>query len=668
MNDEQALQAVGQRIIEFLDAALKERIPERDIEVSRGIMADLIAILPKEEPGWTEGIEKVATIVANALKGRASEWGRALHLGAIYFSASRLGTNPVRLAISITRALLMNGSSSERLSFFAGIDDWDVLRSLASALPSIELTTVELAVFLQRADEFTRRDMTRGEVFDAIHAWAGAHGSIAQDVVDRWLRREPEYRDLETSSIAVLVEGIVAVDSSKIEWRNDVIKELVHRRDESSWQLAALLACFAWPEENPPSVIERHDELCKHVERLPERMVFTGLTAMWRDAKVHPAESVKTALKLLTTLPDQSHDQGIETQLPLKTRLALALLEVAKRAIWSIQQSTDSSTVMIDWTSVVEVLIPVPPRYARGLDGYLKDLAKNDLPITKSFLMRWLEAHRDELHAQYSELEHLFPRLTQALWDQLPKWLMEMAVSPRRHVRFLAISLLDGQNMLPEEEALSSLSSVQARALAHGLAASNTSGEFWIPMLFDLGRACPGAMAEITDILLKDAVIDYPGVCRNHLASWSEPATSHLDREHARALGDAGQQLEDRLSKQEHAHACKCAVPEIVTMIPAMDWGLAASQRNMQMADERIRASGQFSFLSRLQQVPIARGQGTAHRVGDQVMHVPFAELSQTFEMSFLDAVDPAWMIFRRRVHQQKADELLRTPGRESEP
>ena len=374
---EQALDAIGERIAAFLRQALESRDFERDKRVSEDIGAELLAALPRQSaahPEWSAALAHTTRATVQMLAGHPEIWPGAFALVADYFheiqvprdcdhpatdrSFSTGSATEQRYTIPIDHIgrfvavrVLGEATPVERMIFWPQVEDWDVLPLVADVLSGLALDVDESALFLAHADAFTSSDGARGPIFDKIEEWAGAHPETAKTIADRWERRDPAQISLGISSVEVLVVGVVAAHPTERVWRDALIDKLTASGSEDRWRLAAVLACFAWPKEPAPSVATRHDELKKHVQRLPERLVITGLLAMRRDADRQPGAAIETALELLKMWPEDAINEQV------RVTLAVRFAGVVSRALFFMDRAKRS--VGANWPRVLDILQPV---------------------------------------------------------------------------------------------------------------------------------------------------------------------------------------------------------------------------------------------------------------------------------------------------------------------
>jgi hypothetical protein len=655
--------------------------------LAKQIMADLLAALPVDELGWSHGIEHVARIVAAELQENAEAWPQAIRLVGIYFdkidvgidsphprvtkrSAPELarwgdrtpGSIAVELAAPLVRMLLEQATPTARAMLFERSTEWELLSFLLRPVLLLDLGAGEVSMLLEPADRLTQTVINRAQYIAPFRDWAGRNIDIAKDVVERWLRREPGFVELGHSAIDVLVEGVVAHHADELTWRDEVVERLSRRRDVASWQLAAYLACFAWPEDSLPPVAQRHAELRKHVERSPERMLVTALQAMARDAGQHPAEAVKTSLELRALWPREESDPEH------RTSTALAMSRVANVAAWAITDRKIAPTGPIPWSSVLEEVMDVPPHSAQELDHLVSELVEIERHIVEDFLPRWFHAHAGALHAEYRDLESLLPNIYRSLGDEgMSRVLVQCAVHPDARLRDIAIVLMSRGRSVPVDDAFSELSDTQVRAFVHQTVGTEVRGNFWIPLFFRLGRMRPDTLPELVNILLEDAVPNYPDLCWKYLAAWSSAGEHGPERppQAVAELDQASQTLRERLDQQASVHEHKRTAVEIHATLPAARYWAEIMDRMMQQSFERQRRFAS-PLLARIPTQPIARGEATM--AGTSGFRVPFGEMSRSFHMPARDSVDPVASALARHAHRQRAAELLGGEPAESAP
>lgn len=683
------LDDIARRICDFLRTALEQRRPERDVPMAEQIMADFLTALPVEEPGWSQGIEHVASIIATELQENAEAWPQAIRLVDIYFDSIDVGedsphprvtkrsapeqtrwsdrisgTIAVDLVVPLVRMHLEHATPAARAMLLERSTEWEILCVLLGPLLLLDLSSEEVSMLLGPADRLTQRVINRAQYIDPFHDWAGRNIDTAKEIVERWLRHEPGFVELSHAAIDVLVEGVMARHADELQWRDEIVERLSRSKEAASRQLATYLACFAWPEDSRPPVAHRHAELRKHVERSPERMLATALQAMARDASQYPAEAVNTALKLRVLWPREEMDPEH------KTSVAVAMARVANVAAWAITDRKLEPTWPIPWPSVLEEVIDVPPQLAQEFDHLISKLVEIKRHTVEGFLPRWLHAHAGALHAEYRDLESLLPTAYDSLGDEgMSRILVQCAVQPDARLRHVAIVFMNRGRSVPVDDAFGELSDTHVRAFVHETVGTGATGDFWIPLVFRLGRMRPEILHEFVDILLKDAVPNYPGLCRKYLPVWSS-AGEHGPEwvpppQAAAALDQASRMLSERLEQLESAYEHKRTTVEIRTTLPAASYWAEIMNRVMQQSFERQRRLSS-PFLASIPTQPIARGEATM--AGTAGFRVPFGEISSSFHMPARDSVDPVAAELARHAHRQRAAELLGGEPVESGP
>jgi hypothetical protein len=638
--------AAGGRIVSFLKDALAERDPERDIPLAEEIVSEIEASTPALEEERMAALVAVARPVIEDLASRPDAWSEAINLIAIYLDGERRGpqTEGLRLSSIVLRGLLWENKAG-RSALFQGIDEWNVLSALEPILPGLELDAAEVVTLLRRVDAFTANDMARGTPMEALKRWAAAHAGTAGRIVDAWLGDEGWTEGLALSSVQVLVEGAVRAEPQLIAWRDTVIGRLVASNDEQRWALAAILACFAWPEPEPP-VEARHKALLEHVGRLPARLVDVGLRALVRDARAHPAPSITTALRLVAALPP-----GAPESVQRQAR-ASCLAEIGWRALLGAKdKGAPPPLVHVLLPHVVDAPLEAGVRI---VDLLVAELATSEPSKAESFAAQWLAAHVDSLREEAVGLQDVLPLFSHRLGPEaMGAWLVRCMVDSQPEVRLAAAFLVARKRgYVIREKAFEALSARLAEAFVHELAGIGVPGQIYIPLLVRLARARADVHGVIRAVLLEDAIEDYPGVCRETLARWDEGGGTG-DPLRASLRAELAALVEQRTTR----YLPQREVPELLVSSPARPHWLVLQSRVFQEAFRAERSSGRHPLMDIAVQVPIARGEGTRFDASGEI--VPFRTLSGTTEFPARDSVDQVAPVLARIRHRERAAALL---------
>ncbi|WP_437737367.1 hypothetical protein [Sorangium sp. So ce1335] len=639
--------ATGRRVLSFLRDAIEQRDPDRDIPLAREIQDEIEASLLAGEQERTTALEAVIRPVVDGLAASPEAWGEAVNLTVIYLDEDRRGarSDQLLLSSSLLRALLM-ANAAGRYVFFQRIDEWNVLNALEPVLPSLELDPREAVALVGRIDAFTANDMARGTPMGAVKRWAAAHAETARRVVDAWLDDQEWAKGLGLSAVQVLVEGAVLGQPDGVAWRDAVIGRLLQANDEWRWALAATLACFAWPDPEPP-VEARHEALLTHVDRLPGRLVAVGLRAVARDARAHPAASISTALRLVSM-----GSAGDQDPVQLQSR-ASDIAEIGFRALLG---AGDRGMNLPAIRELLPHVLDVPLRAGfRTLDMLLAELAKRELGLAEAVAVQWLGRHVASLREVPVGLQEVLPSFTHRLGPEAAgAFLVRTLVDPRPEARLAAAFLVARKRgYAVREDAFMALSSRQAEAFAHELVGTGVPGNIYIPLLVRLAKARADVRETVRAILIEDAVEDYPGGCHEVLARWDEDGGPGDP-----ALASLRAELTARLDQREGRHGAQAAIPELWVMSPARPHWLVLQNRIFQETIRAEQRSGRHPLLELAVRIPLARGEGTRMSRQDPEI-VPLQTHSGSVELPFRDNIDRVAPVLSRIRHRERAAALL---------
>lgn len=643
--------ALVERIVRFLEAALVERVPERDIPESEAICASMLRVL--EASGSWEGTrDEIARAAAQRFAGRPETWTVAANIAGIYLRRTPSGEAASRIELgflpAFVRGLMERAEPSDRTTFFRALKEWKVWRAVAGVLPNLEVSAEELLVLLQSFDDFSRNNIARWEVFRLLMAWSAQRPDVARAVVDGWFRGELPFSGLDREPIRFLVEAIVGEHGTeqKIrEWRDQLIKELSERGDEADRRLAAMLSCFAWPKDPRPPAETRHAHLLQHVRRLPAQLVEEGLRAMVRDAGDFPEEVIRSTKALIQiAAPSVTSSESIP-------QIVAAIADIAARALLAKHGSL----------TTVEELFPllehVPPGAARhNLDHFLHTLTTTAPERGWPFVARWVAVHAPELWTGELALQDIFPLLLHEIGPVMEaRWTIRLLTASSADLRRVGCALLYARHEpLMWREAFDELTHNEARALVHQLAGAGLPGRSWIPALFHLAKTRPGAMDDILQILLDDATLDYPSICESALDILNDKTDEHPSTV-IEDLADMRAQISARLATQSAAYLQTRRLVEITSTVPASKpWG-QIEQRMFDRASEHAKEKSIFASLT--QSFYVARGERMT--ISDDGPSIKMDRVSSSIELPFLEYIDPLGARISRYAHLQKAEEIL---------
>lgn len=671
------LDVLGAQIARFLERALTTPDRDQDVAESAYLCGALQTALDAEarwdastgekaKARWDQGLERVGRYLAGCFRETPERWAALARLIRVFVRAVWLEEHPlaqkhmqrrlpgapvlhyVQLDVlkPFMRALLRAASGEERIALFGQIKDWEVWRALADALAPMAMSSDELVALFHTFDVFSRNDGARGEIFEKLMAWAGEHPEVTKPVVDAWVRGEPRVSKLDREAVRLLIEAVVEQhgdDADTGAWRDQVIEALARRKDEGSWKLAALVACFAWPKATLTA--KRHELLLQHVERFPEHLVKIGLWAMTRDAREHPAESIATTRKLLAMIPAAADPEH-----------PLIVAQIADRALHGARDRGIGTTLV---APLLEPLLLVPPEHGSrglGLDSFLAMLLEEDATAARAFLARWLTQHASAFIGQVRSLEDYLPLLADRLGPaQEATWIVGFIVAPSAELRATAIFLLAARRAPPvSPEAFAPLDDQQARALAHLLAGGPILGRTWIPALIQLALAKPAVFDVVRSILLEDAALNYPASCRSAIKGIEE-AKDRIDPPRA-ALRQLGADLRTRLEELDAAYQQRHSIGEIISYRPASDAWHKVEQRRLEASFRD--AQKQFLFMQFATKIPVARGSQSLLSP-EQSTPSEMKELSFSMELPIGELVDPLGARLSRAAHYARGEALL---------
>jgi hypothetical protein len=646
--------ATGDRIIAFLRDARAQRVPDRDILLAKQIFDEIdIATAQKTVEIRRTTLEIIAQPVIEELISHPEAWSEAINLIAIYLDedrtleAKRSGelSDSLRLSTVVLRGFL-RGNQADRSVFFQTIDEWNVLHALEPILPEFDLEAKEAVALLTRVDTFTANDMARSTPMAALKQWATAHEATAKHIVEAFLDNENWAKELDLSLVQILIEGAVQEQVSSRDWRDTVIMRLLATNDERRWALAAIIACFAWPKPEP-HVEARHEALLKHVERLPHRLVDVGLRALTRDARSYPAASIRTALRLVALDPAETLEF---TQRQIRSGY---LAEIGWRTLLGAKGEAAAPEGIHD---LLPHVLDVPLRAARGeVDRLVAELATFEPECAEAFAAEWLAGHVDELREGLMTLQDALPLLEQRRGSEAMGALLIRCLVDRRPELRLAAAFLVARKRghVIHDSAFRALSVRQVEALAHELTGIGIPGQIYVPLLLRLAVTRAEVRQMVREILLEEAVEDYPGVCRDLLARWNE-ANESGDPEMTALRVDLAARIEQRITRYQPQQG----IPELWVTSPARSHWLSLQNRIFQETLRQQRNSGQHPFLALAVQVPIARGEGTKISATDEAA-VPFTTHSTVMEFPARDSIDRIAPGLSRIRHRQRAAALL---------
>jgi hypothetical protein len=627
---------------------MESRVPDRDILLSKTIRNALDEIVGVSGQPRHAVLESMLRPVVEELSPTPDEWGAAVALVSIYLDDRKQVQIPDRLRMaSFLLHELLRDNPSGRVSFFRDLKEWSAVQALCTFVPELDLGAEEAVTLFRTVDGLTENVANRGDAMHPLGQWATSHTVTARQMVEAWLGNEAWAGGLPSSSVQLLVESVVKGDEGGVVWRDLVIERLVQTNDEDQWALAAILACFAWPE-NGPAVEVRHQALLDHVGRLPFLLIDVGLRAIVRDARQHPVQSIATATRLLSIVSSRPWDLG------QRQARANALAKLGWQALIG---GRDRDHVLPALQGLLVPMLDGGPT-SSSLDMFIGELSIWDVTMAEWAAAEWLCRHVEDLSTRSVGLDEIFPMFAYGLGaERVGIWLLRSMVDRRPELRLAAATLISqkGSFSIPTS-ALEALSGRQAAGLVHELVGLGLPGSVYIPLLMRLAHVRGDVRALVQETLIEDAIVDYPAALRKELAR--ADLTSEASE---RPLAALSEELTRCFERRSEDRGRQKAVPELWMSSPSRRPWLLLEGRMEQEAFHAERKSGRHLFLDLVAYVPIVRGEGT--RSSPLASATPFVEVSTDMEYSMLTRIDRVAQMMRRYAHRNRAETLFAEGG-----
>lgn len=642
---------LSDRILVFLKDALEQRVPERDISLSKIIRDAIDETVRVSGQTRRAVLESILRPVVKELSPNPEKWGAAIALVSIYLDDRKQAQIPDRLRISsILLHELLRDNPSGRVSFFRDLKEWSAVQALCTFVPDLDLGAEEAVTLFRTVDGLTENVANRGDAMHPLGQWATSHTVTVRRMVDAWLGNEAWAGGLPASSVQLLVESVVKGDEGGVAWRDLVIERLIETNDEDQWALAAILACFAWPE-NGPAVEVRHQALLDHVGRLPFLLMDVGLRAIVRDARQYPTHSIATATRLLSSVSTRPRDLG-QRQARANT--------LAKLGWQALIGGQDRDRVLPALQGLLVSMLDGGPT-SSVLDMFIGELSRWDVAMAEWAAAEWLCRHVEDLSKTPVGLDEIFPMFAYGLGaERAGIWLLRSMVERRPELRLAAAILFSQKRFFSiPTSALEALSARQAEGLVHELVGLGLPGNVYVPLLMRLAHVRADVRALVQQTFIEDAIMDYPAAVKNELER------TDLGRE----AGDVGERpmaaLREELircfERRSEDRGRQKAVPELWMSSPSWRPWLLLEGRMEQEAFHAERTSGRYLFLQEAAYIPIVRGEGT--RSSPLSSASPFVEVSTDIEYSMLGRIDRVAQMMRRYAHRSRAEVLFTEGG-----
>jgi len=655
------LSSIGKRILQFIEEALVHSNSEEPISADAQLL-ELLSALPSDDIGWEQGLSEVVWPSVEAFRTRPDTWYAAtkiasVHLSRVYTASDHARSDksvslkgdaatvrhPIQLHLEqrLLAGLLGQAVEQDRVTFFSQLRDGSLLRTLTSGpLQSLKLTATELATLLRSVDSEAQPDPRRGSVLQAIFDCMVSFPEPARQIIDKWIPGG-EFRELGENAIALLVKAVTnSNDEAILPWRDAVIQHLRDRNEAKWWRTAAYLSCVAWPRCTDVRI--RHDALLQQVRRQPEQLLATALRTIAEDAAEFPVVSIDTALHLLEMGP-----KGASADMRLNWLQCLAyLLEVILRE--------DDSLALLpkeQLDKVLDLLATLPKQQQlEPIDAILEKLANLDEPRARSLLERWLSNHGISLLQHGTTLDEAFPLLDHALNK---RWQFLFMISENPLLRSIATRLWNPKQSLPTSE-LPALNVKTAEGLIYQIAADVGSGQKWVRMVIELGKYRLDILDVAEQVLLNDAVSDYPGTCREMV----ERMWKTSDKVELRL---AAEKILTELERRNQLWTQKTKLSELDSTHNSYPIYMERENRRLQEQMREYERSGRslVAQIAKKQNMAYGSRSVVSFGPGRQTTIETKKYQSETQEQSLHAVVDSIGLVMRGREYLRRAADLL---------
>jgi hypothetical protein len=656
---------LNEEAVAFFERIVVDWDPEWAIPAAEAIGRRIAEEWPREG-SWDPNFRDLASAVAKPFRARADTWNQLVRAAGIYFHAvdvhedhpkadksswkQRAGEKIFSARVPLAAEFLIeliNGSEAElRRQFLREPAGWwpHLTRGVSrDALARMVLDADDLLALLPPLHEQTKDDLMAGEIQLAVRKWGEVNVGTACLVVEGWVRGDRRVRAIPTEYVQMLAEGVVRATGAA-EWRDRMIGILSEGTTPDEWGLAARLACFAWPDPNPPAS-ERHRLLLEHIRKMPAVLARHGLDACARDARTHPAAALRTAVEI----------RALAGGVVAPDVLALHLAWVARQAALGLRDCPDDTAAIVE---ALPELVATPPVGRDHLDGVLWVLATSDEGHVYTFLRHWLTLQATALGAHPPPIDEAMPLLAGVLGGaRLAVWLLEWMVDPNPVTRSIAAALHQ-QGPDREISEMPALTNEQALALAHQLLSLQNLRPASIGILLELIAVHEVVRGELGPAFLDELPLQLPGATRVLL-------DARLGDESRAAHPAARELLEGLRSRIEGLRVTgerQNIIPELNgTMDVEPIWN-ELFQRKVREEHEAIVGAGRSLAALLATRVPIARGaQSRLTAESDEI--TPFQEIRSEVEYPILPGIDPIGDVLRRRRHLERVAKILDREG-----
>jgi hypothetical protein len=639
----------------FLERALDEIVPERDVPASQELCRRVVDAWPVDDEGWDAARKELALALAKHLQTQPRSWARVLDLVGLYLDratldephprqedavAKRRGQRVYPVAFGLGRALidvLLEGSEpAQRMNLYDTLDEWQPWMTVAAALEArpLPLSAEEISTLLARAVHFTRGDGGAGLVLGPLMDGLRASTENVDALLDGWFER----RDLDPSVIGLLALWRLPRRENSATLRQRLVGQLLRLPPKQGARVAVHVAFRSWSKD--AEIMTRRDALLECLEYLGAEGVAHALAALAYDPSITPQH----ALSILDMIVKHLDDAG--------QRDAVVAAERVNVLHWIAKSSLASDVQVIVDRLPTPTAFPAEEHRLHQLDWLLSTLAAHDATPVRAYVLDWIETHAASLAGEGLDL------LLSETRAHLPgaRWLVEAAVSRRPALRHGALRCLLRSTTRPSPQDFAGLDERQVLALAHMILSEAALGAGLVDLLFELARSRTDCLERLGPLLGEETQRTYPDQYRQCVETWAAVLEDRPEDDAERATVASLQTL---LGERQRAALAKRALSTMIfdrtsptrrplteVLARAFHEGLSQSNSLFRMVATRI---------------PIACGAASTFEFGDaDARHPqPFKKVSEEAEFPALDAYDPIAAHYFRFLHEHRAAELL---------
>lgn len=666
--------ALAADVLGFLDAALIEVVPERDVPASEALCRRMVESWPPDDAGWAAARARLAATVAEHLRPRPKLWGRALHLAGLYLSGLQLDEpHPQQepggqlfigerskyrvrfhLARGVARVLIEASDATDVVALFEGLEErrawFAAAEAFAEAKPALGPDEVV------RLFESARRSTSLGSslTYDALFEGLVASKDAVTAIIQGWLDAESAFINVDLSDVGELARWHLSRRVDANAQRRRLIAQLARTRDARASRIALTLAFRSWPAET--ALRDRKVLLVDTLSQIGSSGVPSALLAVLRDPEISVETQFEEVIDLFDTVMNTLSEPS-----PDSAGAALMILEWLTVGL-SGERSRPRADALVDrLPSPDQVLLS----QSTQLDWTLEKLVLRRPDAIRAYLLDWLEAHHADLRKIARSPSDLLPITWERLGD--PSWLIEAAASERPALRLVALRALiehhptdvmvAGISISVPQAGYDGLSPQQVVGLAHLILSQPGLGEGCIELLITLARARVDCLPELRPLLGEPAMQTYPGRHERAVRAWVDAV---LDR----ADDDAEKQMVVALVAEIDQRAQSLAARrELGPLLfdHTRRVSMAARELFQRRMHEEMSAQQQGSLLLQFAtRVPMACGEASSFDVADDPARVSrLAEIRTEWEGLSLQGYDPVRATIARLHHMQEANRLL---------